>query len=70
MKYHVSFSEDVSIKVGDLYAPINLVILEIKEDTHTPIILGSPFLATAECYIDVKNGKSSFDVGYDHVELN
>jgi len=61
---------DVPIKVGDLYVPIGFVILEIKEDTWTPIILGRPLLAIAGCRIDVKNGTLSFDVGNDHVEFN
>jgi len=46
------------------------VILEMEEDMRTPIILGRPFLATAGCQIDVKNGKLSFDVGDEHVEFN
>jgi len=42
----------------------------MKEDMHTLIILGRPFLATARCRIDVKNAKLSFDMGDDHVEFN
>ena len=60
----------VSIKVGDLCVLVDFMILEMEEDTRTPIILGRPFLATARCSIDVKNGKMSFDVGDDHVEFN
>jgi len=37
---------------------------------RSPIILGRPFLATARCRIDVKNGKLYFDVGDDHMEFN
>ena len=59
--------EDVPIKVGDLYVPVDFVILEIEEDMRTPIILARPFLATAGFHIDVKNGKLSFDVGDDPV---
>ena len=62
--------EDVLIKVGDLYVPVDFVILEMEEDTQTPIILRRLFLATAGCNIDVKNGTLSFDVGNDHVEFN
>jgi len=50
--------------------PVDFVILEMKEDTHTPIILGRPFLATAGCCIDVKNGKLSFDMEDEHAEFN
>jgi len=39
------------------------VILKMEEDMCSPIIIGRPFLATAGCHIDVKNGKFSFDVG-------
>ena len=55
--------EDVSIKVRDLYTPVDFVMLEIEEDTHTPIILRRPFLAIVGHRIDVKNGRSNFDMG-------
>jgi len=45
---------------------VDFMILEMKEDTCTPIILGRTFLATAGCHINVKNGKLSFDVRDDH----
>ena len=35
-----------------------------------PINLGRPFLATAGCHIDVKNGTLSFDVVDDHIKFN
>jgi len=50
--------------------PVDFVILEMEEDMRTPIILVRPFLATAGCRIDVKNGKLSFDVRDEHVEFN
>ena len=70
VKYPVGILEDVLIKVGDLYIPIDFVILEMEEDTQTLIILGRPFLATVGCCIDVKNGTLSFDMGNDHMEFN
>jgi len=70
VKYPVGVLEDVLIKVGDLYIPVDFVILEMEEDMRTTIILGRPFLGTAGCWIDVKNGKLSFDVGDEHVEFN
>ena len=47
----------------DFYVPIEFVILSMAEDTHTHIILGKPFFATAHCKINVKEGKLIFDVG-------
>ena len=46
------------------------MILEIEEDTRTPIILGRPFLATPGCRIEVKKGTLTFDVGDALVEFN
>jgi len=66
----VGVLEDVPIKLGDLYVLVDFVILEIEEDTRTPIILGRPFLAITRCRIDVKNDKLSLNVGDDHVEFN
>jgi len=63
VKYPLGILEDVPRTVGDLYMPVDFVILEMEEDMCTPIILGRLFLATAGCRIDVKNGKLSFDVG-------
>jgi len=61
---------DVPIKVGDLYVPVDFVILDMEGDIHNHIILGRPFLATTRCRIDVKNGKLCFNVGDDHLEFN
>jgi len=69
VKYPVGVLEDGLIKVGDLYVPVDFVILEMEEDTRTTIIFGRPFLATVGCCIDVKNAKLSFAVGDDHVEV-
>ena len=61
--------EDVLIKVGDFYVPIDFVVLDMAEDPCTQIILGIPFLATTGCKIDVKEGKLAFDVGEHHAEF-
>ena len=62
IKYPMSILEDVPIKVGDFYVPIDFVVLDMAEDYRTQIILGRPFLATVGCKIDVKEGKLTFDV--------
>lgn len=70
VKYPMGILEDVPIKIGDFYVPVDFVILEMEEDTSTSIILSRQLLATAGCKIDVKDGKLSFDVGGNHVEFN
>ncbi|XP_074315340.1 uncharacterized protein LOC141651531 [Silene latifolia] len=57
--------EDVSVKIGKLFIPVDFIVLDIFEDTQIPIILGRPFLHTAGAIIDVKQGhivdESMFD---------
>ncbi|CAM9000423.1 unnamed protein product [Rhodiola kirilowii] len=48
--------EDVPIKVGNFYIPVDFFVLEMEEEKETPIILGRPFLATAGAVIDVRRG--------------
>jgi len=66
IKYPLGVLEDVSIKVGDFYVPIDFVILDMAEYSRTQIILGRPFLATTGCKMDVKEGKLTCDVGEHH----
>ncbi len=42
----------------------------MEEDIQIPIILGRPFLATAEAIIDVKDGRLTLKVGDKEVEFN
>ncbi|XP_021686699.2 uncharacterized protein LOC110669368 [Hevea brasiliensis] len=56
VKYPIGILENIPIKVGKFFIPIDFAILEMEEDVQIPIILGRPFLATAGVVIDVKNG--------------
>ncbi|XP_057994334.1 uncharacterized protein LOC131174595 [Hevea brasiliensis] len=56
VKYPVGILENIPIKVGKFFIPVDFVVWEMEEDVQIPIILGRPFLATAGAIIDVKNG--------------
>ena len=43
--------EDVLVKVGKFYFPVDFVMLEMEEDMEIPLILGQPFLATVGALI-------------------
>ena len=49
--------------MGSFFVPIDFMVLDMAEDSCTQIILGRPFLATAGCKIDVKEGKLNFEWG-------
>jgi len=69
IKYPLGILEDVPIKVGDFYMPIDFAILDTVDDSCPQIILGRPFLVTTGCKIDVKEGKLISDVGEHHAEF-
>ena len=52
--------EDVLVKVDKFYYPVDFVVLDTEPiasgPNHVPIILGRPFLATANAIINCRNG--------------
>ncbi|GKC12371.1 reverse transcriptase domain-containing protein [Tanacetum coccineum] len=51
--YSVGVAEDVFVKVGKFYFPVNFVVVDYDVDPRVPLILGRPFLRTARALIDV-----------------
>ncbi|XP_057994355.1 uncharacterized protein LOC131174618 [Hevea brasiliensis] len=70
IKYSVGILENIPIKVGKFFIPVDFIVLEMEEDVQIPIILRRPFLATAGVIIDVKNGQFTLKVGDEEVEFN
>ncbi|KAJ9170010.1 hypothetical protein P3X46_018147 [Hevea brasiliensis] len=70
IKYPEGILENVPIKVGKFYIPVDFVILDMEEDTKVPILLGRPFLATVGALIDVKDEKLTLRVGDDQMIFN
>jgi len=58
--YPTGVLEDIPIKVGKIYIPADFVVVDIKEDSEIPILLGRSFLATAGAVINVKYGNIAF----------
>ena len=66
--------EDVLVKIDKFYYPVDFVVLDTepiaKEPNHVPIILGRPFLATANAIINFWNGVMQLTFGNMTLELN
>ena len=66
--------EDVLVKVDKFYYPVDFVVLDTEpienEPNHVPIILGRPFLATANAIINFQNGVMQLTFGNMTLELN
>ncbi|XP_074351944.1 uncharacterized protein LOC141691100 [Apium graveolens] len=67
IQYPLGILEDVPVRVGTFYIPVNFVVLDMEEDSQIPIILGRPFLCNASSVIDVKNGTLTLSVGDDKI---
>nr|GFA31348.1 reverse transcriptase domain-containing protein [Tanacetum cinerariifolium] len=46
-------AENVFVKVGKFYFPANFIVLDFVADPRVPLILGRPFLSTANVIINV-----------------
>ena len=66
--------EDVLVKIDKFYYPVDFVVLDTEpiasEPNHVPIILGRPFLATANVIINCQNGVMQLTFGNMTLELN
>ncbi|GJY87136.1 DNA-directed DNA polymerase [Tanacetum coccineum] len=67
IQYPQGIAENVLVKIDKFLLPIDFVILDMREDSRIPIILGRPFLATARAMIDVFNKKITLRVGNEEV---
>ena len=66
--------EDVLLKIDKFYYPVDFVVLDTEpspnEPNHVPIILGRPFMATANAIINCRNGIMQLTFGNMTLELN
>ncbi|GKA10404.1 reverse transcriptase domain-containing protein [Tanacetum coccineum] len=58
------------VKVGKFTFPVDFVILEMEEDSKVPLILGRPFLHTADAVIRVKQKQLNLGVGTERMIFN
>jgi hypothetical protein len=73
IRYPLGITEDVPVKVGHHFIPVDFVVVEMGEREKSPLILGRPFLKTMGATIDVGKGKSTLTLmgrkvpsGFDH----
>ncbi|KAH9780933.1 hypothetical protein KPL71_008264 [Citrus sinensis] len=66
--------EDVLIQVDKFYFPVDFIVIDTQpihnSRKHIPIILGRPFLATADAHIQCRTGNMQLSFGNMTMELN
>ncbi|KAH9802357.1 hypothetical protein KPL71_001349 [Citrus sinensis] len=74
MKISHGIVEDVLIQVDKFYFPVDFIVIDTQsiQDSrkHIPIILGRPFLATADAHIQCRTGNMQLSFGNMTMELN
>ncbi|GJY62465.1 reverse transcriptase domain-containing protein [Tanacetum coccineum] len=63
-------AKNMLVEVGKFTFPIDFVILEMEEDSKIPLILGRPFLHTADAVIRVKQKQLTLGVGTERMIFN
>ncbi|XP_010548870.1 PREDICTED: uncharacterized protein LOC104820201 [Tarenaya hassleriana] len=61
--------EDMPLKVGDYYIPVDFVVLDMDADSSMPIILGRPFLNTADVVIHVRADRLTMSIGDETIKF-
>ncbi|GJR57884.1 reverse transcriptase domain-containing protein [Tanacetum coccineum] len=69
-QYPVGIAENMLVEVGKFIFPADFVILEMEEDSKVPLILGRPFLHTADAVIRVKQKQLNLGVGTERMIFN
>jgi hypothetical protein len=69
IRYPLGIAEDVPVKVGHHFIPVDFMVLEMGEREKPPLILGRPFLKTVGATIDVGKGEINFDINGEKSSL-
>ncbi|GJU37853.1 reverse transcriptase domain-containing protein [Tanacetum coccineum] len=69
-QYPIGIVENMLVEVGKFTFPADFVILKIEEDSKVPLILGRPFLHTADAVIQFKQKQLNLGVGTKRMIFN
>jgi hypothetical protein len=62
VRYPTGIVEDIPLRVRDFFVSMDFIVLNMDVATRMPLILGRPFLSTANANIDVGAGKVHLNI--------
>ena len=62
VRYPTGIAENILAKIWNFFIPVDFIVLDMEIDTKTPLILGRPFLSTANAHIDVGAGEIQLNI--------
>jgi hypothetical protein len=58
----MGITENILVKIREFFILVNFVVLVMQPDSRVSLILGRPFLSTANAHIDVGIGEDKFNI--------
>ncbi|CAN6195180.1 unnamed protein product [Urochloa humidicola] len=55
--YPTGIDKNIPVRIQDCFIPVDFVVLDMDISKESPLILGRPFLNTADAHIDVGAGE-------------
>ena len=62
VRYSAGIVENIPVKIQNFFIPVDFVVLDMEVDAKAPLILGRPFLSTANAHIDVGAGEIQLNI--------
>ncbi|GJS08347.1 reverse transcriptase domain-containing protein [Tanacetum coccineum] len=69
-QHPIGIAENMLVEVGKFTFPVDFFILKMEEDNKVPLILGRPFLHTADAVIRVKHKQLNLGVGTERMSFH
>jgi hypothetical protein len=58
----LGIAENILVKIREFFVLVEFVVLDMHPDSKVSLILGRPFLSTANAHIDVGKGEIKFTI--------
>jgi hypothetical protein len=58
----VGITENIPVKIREFFIPVDFVVLDMQPNSRVSLILGRPFLSTANAHIDIGIGEVKFNI--------
>ena len=62
IRYPAGIAENIPVKIREFFVPVDFVILDMHPDSRVSLILGRPFLSTANARINVGKREITFEI--------
>jgi hypothetical protein len=62
VRYPLGITENIPVKIREFFVPVDFVVLDMHPDSKVSLILGRPFLSTANAHIDTGKGEIKFTI--------